>query len=267
MIDVTPEQIAAAKGNDIDAITAIVKATDERVQQLARKYATTSGRTDTDLAEDLAQIGRTAVWQCLERFEGTDVAQFFTFMDRTVSGALSDARRAEQRQGVSVQAAKVFETALRMASGDPYEAQRIATTAEAMGDRKMSPEAAYAARLSWQGLEYLDAPVYDGMTLGAYIEETQGVSVDLLEPSDRERARRQAIREDVHTTLGHMGAQAANILRATYGVAPVGFYGTENDDALATDFGIVRDRVRGQRVKAKARFESLYRVMFLEPVA
>lgn len=267
MIDLTNEQIAAAKANDTDAVTAVIRATDERVVQLARKYATTSGTTNHDLAEELAQIGRVAVWQCIERFNGTDVAQFFTYMDQTVSGTLSDARRAEQRQGVSQQAAKDFEAALRMAAGDPFEAQKLVAS-DAMGKRKMSPELAYAARLAWQGTEYLDSPVYDAdgshnvgtdpATLGALIADSLGIPADLIEASDINRAQREVTRQRVHATLDRMGAGQRDILKGTFGIHPAPLFGTENEEDLADYAGCARTQVRANRVKAKGRFESLY---------
>jgi RNA polymerase sigma factor (sigma-70 family) len=259
MIDLTNEQIAAAKANDTDAVTAVIRATDERVVQLARKYATTGGYTNADLAEELAQIGRVAVWECISRFAGEDVAQFFTYMDSTVSGTLSDARRADQRHGVSSQAAKDFEAALRMAGGDPYEAQHLAASA-AMGKRRMSPDMAHAARLSWQGEECLDAPARDaeGTTLSALIDERYGVPADLVEPSDLERERRAATRDRVHDTLGRMGAGQRDILKGTFGISPAPYFGTDNEDDLADYAGCARSQVRANRVKAKARFEALY---------
>lgn len=268
MIDLTPEQIASAKAGDLTATTAVIKATDERVVQLARKYATTGGYTNNDLAEELAQIGRIAVWRCLERFEEPyDVAMFFSFMDQTVSGTLSDARRAEQRHGVSQQAAKDFESALRQANGDPYEAQKFAAS-DAMGKRKMSPEMAYAARTSWQGQEYLDAPVYDGdgshnisgnpSNLGDLVENRFGVPADLIEPSDLEKERRAATRERVHGTLARMGQGQRDILKGTFGISPAPFFGTDNEDDLADYAGCARTQVRANRVKAKDRFRDLY---------
>lgn len=263
MIDLTPEQLAAAKAGELDAVTAVIKATEERVIQLARRYATINGHVNADLAEELAQIGRIAVWRCLERYvEPYDVAMFFSYMDHTVSGTLSDARRSEQRPGVSQQAAKDFETAYRLAGGDPYEAQRLAST-DAMGTRKMSPELAYAARLSWQGVDYLDAPVYDDdggdtSTFAASVADKYGVNADLVEPSDIERVRRAETRERVHATLGRMGGQQRDILKGTFGISPAPLFGTENDDELAAYAGVARTQVRANRSKAKDRFRDLY---------
>lgn len=269
MIDLSEAQISAAKDNDLEAVTAVVKATEERVKQLAWKYATGGGRTDQDLADDLAQTGRIAVWEALSRFKGKTVAEFFTFIDRTLKGVMSDTRKEETRHGVSRAVAADFERALSMAEGDPYKAEHLATTKEAMGARRMSEEMAYAARLSYQGLEYLDAPVQDASfhnadgsyghaTVADTFAERAGVPADLLEPSDFERERRKRTTEKVHDTLNRMGDQQRTVLMALTGIEPVGYYGTEHDDELSADYGIPRHRMCVIRSKGKDRFASLW---------
>ena len=266
MIDLTEQQIADAKTNDIAAVTAVVKATEERVTQLATRYASGAGRTDPELVEDLAQVGRIAVWEGLARFRGTTVAEFFTFMDKTVKGAMSDERKEETRQGVSRAVAADFERALSLAEGDPYEAEFLVTTTEAMGVRRMTAETAYAARLAYQGLEYLDAPVKgsesdnpgDYATLADTIVSKTGIPEELLESADFVSERRNRTREKVHGTLGQMGEQQRHVLMALTGVDPVGFYGTDNDDELAADMGLPRARMSVIRSKGKDRFAALW---------
>ncbi|WP_282793694.1 sigma factor [Streptomyces sp. CC224B] len=263
MISLTAEQISAAQNNDLNAITAVVTATEERVRHLARKYATGSGRTDASLAEDLAQTGRIAVWECTARFSGTTVAEFFAYVDRTLKGAMSDARKVETRQGVSRSVAGAFEAALSQADGDPYEAERLATDAAVLGDRRLSPETAYAARLSWQGVEHLDAPMGQGetgesFTLADTLAAQYGVPADLLQPSDYERARRKQTSIQVRQTLARMSDDQATVLMALTGIAPVRYYGAERDSDLAADYGMRRDQVRVIRSKAKVRFAELW---------
>ncbi|GAB2572624.1 hypothetical protein GCM10027168_01820 [Streptomyces capparidis] len=263
MIDLTEAQIAAAKDNDLKAVTAVVKATEQRIQQLAWKYATGAGRTDQTLADDLAQTGRIAVWEGLKRFKGRTVAEFFTFMDRTLKGVMSDTRKEETRHGVSRSVAAAFERALSLAGGDPYEAEWVATTKEAMGDRRLSPETAYAARLSYQGLEYLDAPRGESetgevVTLADTLAAESGVPVDLLDPSDYARQRSKKTGLKVRKVLARLGEQQRIVLMALTGIVPVDFYGTERDDELAADYGIPPRQVRVVRSKAKDRFAELW---------
>ncbi len=262
MIDLTEAQIADAKANDIEAVTAVVTATEERVCQLARQYGTTGGHANDHLVEDLEQIGRIAVWEALSRFKGASVAEFFTFVDLTLKGVMSSARKVETRQGVSRAVAADFERAVALAGGDAYEAEWLVTTREAMGDRRMSPDMAYAARLSYQGSAYLDAPIEgpdgESVTLADNLVSRAGVPVDLLEPSDYAAAKRRATTVKVHDTLNRMGDQQRTVLMALTGVEPVGYYGAEYDDDLSADYGIPRQRVRVIRTKGKARFAELY---------
>ncbi|MEU7177008.1 MULTISPECIES: sigma factor [Streptomyces] len=263
MIDLTEAQIFAAKGNDLDAVTAVIKATEERVGQLASKYATGSGRTDHTLAEDLAQTGRIAVWQCIGRFKGDTVAEFFTYIDRTLKGAMSDARKEETRQGVKRIIAADFERALSLAGGDPYEAEFLVTTKEAMGDRKMSPEMAHAARLSHQGMEYLYAPIGqkeggESITLADTLADESGVPAELIEPSDYERDRSKKTSVKVRKTLAQLGDKQRTILMALTGVIPVDYYGAERDDELAAYCGMPIPYVRVARSKGKDRFAEIW---------
>jgi RNA polymerase sigma factor (sigma-70 family) len=263
MINLTAQQIADAKNKDLDAITAVIKETEERVSQLARHYATTSGRTDYTLMEDLAQTGRIAVWEALDRFKGTEVAQFFTFVDKTLKGVMSDERKEEQRPGVSRAVAADFEKALRIADHDPYVAEFLVTTTEVMGKRRMSADMAYAARLSWMGIDYLDAPLggdespHDA-TLADTIADKVGVSEDLLEPSDYVKAAREATRKKVWYVLKKMGSQHRHVLSALTGIAPYDYYGTENDAELAEAMGVDPIRVTSIRSRAKDRFAELW---------
>jgi DNA-directed RNA polymerase sigma subunit (sigma70/sigma32) len=174
---------------------------------------------------------------------------------------MSDARKVETRPGVTRSIASEFERALSIAGGDPYEAEKVAQS-DVMGKKKLSPEMAFAARMSWQGVEYLDAPSSgDGdayMTLLDKVAETVGVSADLVEAGDYERVRRNETRDNVHTILDRMGRQQNDVLKATFGIDPVGLYGTENDDEIAADFGIERHRVRVIRSLGKTRFAKLW---------
>ncbi|MFK0289516.1 sigma factor [Streptomyces sp. NPDC090442] len=263
MINLTEAQIAAAKDNELEAVTAVVDATEDRIQQLAWRNATSGGRTDHTLAEDLAQEGRIAVWECLARFSGTTVAEFFAYVDRTLKGVMSDTRKEETRQGVSRSVAASYESALSIAGGDAYEAERIATDPNALGERRLSPEMAYAARLSYQGVEYLDAPIRQGeggetFTLADTLAAEAEVPADLLEASDYERERRKQTGVRVRRTLARMSWEQSTVLMALTGIVPISYYGAERDDELAADYGLMRDQVRIIRHKAKDRFAQLW---------
>ncbi|MDO0926804.1 sigma factor [Streptomyces sp. TG1A-8] len=257
MIDLTAQQIAAAQNNDLTAVTAVIEATEERVIQLARRYATTGGRTDADLMNDLAQVGRVAVWEGLSRFTGSSVAEFFTFMDRTVSGKLSDERKTVTRQGVSRSIAAEFEKALSMAAGDPYEAERLCTLTEVMGTKRMTAETAYAARISWQGAEYLDAPV--GENENATVADTlTNYAIARNEANDELSDRQRENKRRVHETLDLLPAEQEAILSAEYGIGDFPCVGADDYRGLAEVAGISYTAVESVRDEARKNFKTLY---------
>jgi RNA polymerase sigma factor (sigma-70 family) len=253
MINITVEQIRAAADNDLNAITEVLAELEPRIGQLAYKHS-----TNADMAEDMAQIGRIRAWKCLETFQGSTVGEFFAYVDKYVSGDMSAHRRTETRQGVSPSTASRFERCLSECGGDPYAAEREATRTDGvLGREALSQDMANAARLSWQGSAYLDAPATaDGISLGDLLADTLGVPVDLLEAADIDRERRRVIRDQVHATLARMGRQQAFVLRATYGIEPVPHM--ERDSEIAESLGILDSRVTVIRHKAKARFRELY---------
>ncbi|QBZ73408.1 DNA binding protein [Streptomyces phage Heather] len=261
MINLTAQQIAAAQNNDLSAVSAVIEATEERVSQLARRYATTGGRTDADLMDDLAQVGRVAVWEGLSRFNGSSVAEFFTFMDRTVSGKLSDERKTVTRQGVSRSIAAEFEKALSMAAGDPYEAERLCTLHEVMGKNRMTAETAYAARISWQGAEYLDAPVGgdgDGptSTLADRLNDTYEIA--RAEANDELSARQRENKRRVHETLDLLPTEQEALLSAEYGIGDFPCIGADDYRGLAEVAGISPTAVESVRDEAVKNFKTLY---------
>ncbi|MFI7360456.1 sigma-70 family RNA polymerase sigma factor [Streptomyces avidinii] len=255
--------IAAAKRNELEAVAAVIAETETLVLQRATSYATMAGRTDHDLADDLAQAGRIRVWESLALFEGEAPRQFMAYIDKALHSAMGDLRRKLTHTGVTETAAKDFERALVLASGDPYRAARIASTDE-MGPRRMSPGHAYAALLSWLGTDSLDRPLNsdmygDAITLGDVIASQCGIPVDLLDAQDYDSTRRRTIRDQVHRTLGNLGERQRHVLKADHGIAPVRDYGTHSSDAeLADDMGATPKQVQEARSKGQKRFRELY---------
>ncbi|MFD7069842.1 hypothetical protein ACFV97_21725 [Streptomyces sp. NPDC059913] len=263
MTTLTHAQIADAKNNDLDAVSSVIRETEELVKARAFRFATTAGHTDTDLVEDLAQVGRIAVWESLGDFAGDDPAQFMAHIDRSLTRAMADARREATRPGVSVFTAKRFEAALCQAAGDPYDAEKIAASEE-MGSDKLSPDLARAARLSWLGLDSLDRPYSRGdfgsdYTLGDAIAQEMGIPADLVDSADIASHRRRVIHEQVHRSLGLLSERQRHVLKADHGIAPVGHYGDQPDAVLAEDMGVTADQVKQARKYGKKRFGELYR--------
>lgn len=265
MIDLTFSQISAAKANDLSATTAVLEAMEERVLQIATKAARIGATVQREQAEDFAQTGRIAVWEGLAKFTGNSVAEFFTYMDTTITGMVELARMREHRQGVSADASQQFVKALAACGGDPFEAERFLQTPE-FGKGRMSLDLAHAARLAWQGRESLDLPRRPsfgesaGITIGENLADTTPLPGD--EPTDRERetARQRETREGVRETLGKMGTQARAILCGTYGIAmgDTPYFGTENEAEFAAHLGIAVKNMQSCRPNAKRRFRVLY---------
>lgn len=270
MIDITVEQIRAAadKGAEdhLTAFGAVLAALAPRIGQLANKYATTGGVRNHDLADDLEQEGRIAAWQCIERFEGDNVAQFFAYVDRSLRGVMDDNRRIETRRGVSEDTARRYERCLTVCAGDPYEAEREATRPDGcLGRERLSKDMAYAARLSWQGVNYLDAPVVGAKAdspsemitlMDRIADKYVGMPDDLIESDDITRAARKAVREAVHATLARLGRQQAYVLSATHGIDPVP--PMEHDREIAEALAIEEKRVTSIRSRGYGRFRELY---------
>ncbi|MFE7467437.1 sigma factor [Streptomyces sp. NPDC057499] len=263
MTTLTHAQISDAKNNDLDAVSSVIRETEELVKARAFRFATTAGHTDTDLVEDLAQVGRIAVWESLGEFDGDDPAQFMAHIDRSITRAMADTRRETTRPGVSIYTAKRFEMALCEAAGDPYEAEKIAASEEKGTDR-LTPDLARAARLSWLGLDSLDRPYGRGdfgsnYTLGDAIAQEMGVPADLVNSADIASHRRRVIREQVHRSLGLLSERQRHVLKADHGIAPVEHYGDQPDAVLADDMGVTAEQVKQARKYGKKRFEELYR--------
>ncbi|WP_186768206.1 sigma factor [Streptomyces qinzhouensis] len=264
MTQLTHAQIADAKNNDISAITCVIQEIEQLIVARARRIAPTSGHTDTDLVEDLQQVGRIAVWESIATFEGDDPAQFMAYMDRKITRAMEDARRDATRTGVSVYTAKRFEKAICLAVGDPYEAERIAASEE-RGDEKLTPELARAARLSWMGVDSLDRPFDsarhgDNFTLGDVVAQEIGVPAELVDSHDIENHRRRVMRDQVHKVLGLLSERQRHALKAAHGITPVPQYQPgADDDELAADMGVTCDQVQKARYRGSLRFAELYR--------
>jgi RNA polymerase sigma factor (sigma-70 family) len=157
----TIDTIRAAQDNDLDAVAQVIKATESRIDVLARKAANRmaphGGPRFYDWADEFAQVGRVAVWDLLKRFTDSTAEAFFKLTYTTVENKLKDAVRAERNgnAGADENAVKVFAAMLEAADGDVYEAAKLAQTLPPKGKR-LSADRAEAARMAWQGAVSLD---------------------------------------------------------------------------------------------------------------
>lgn len=240
-IRLTTRQLKAAKAGETDAVTAVLRELEPLLSSLAR-------RVDRAYAEDLTQVGREAVWTALGRFRGTTVGEFINFAHRTATGAMTDARKEQQRQGVSRTVAADFERAIRLADGDPHLAGILATTRECMGVRRMTTETAFAARMSYEGAVSLNLPVEGSGSLAEALPANS--------PEDGSEARTTAAEARTRFVLRRLGRQHRTVLELTHGI---GDHGTHSDAEIASLLGIPQERVRSVRARARRRFAELYR--------
>lgn len=263
LTQLTHAQIADAKNNDLDAVASVIRETEDLVRGRARRFAATGDHTDTDLVEDLAQVGRIAVWDSIGEFAGSDPAQFIAHVDRSITRAMADARREATRPGISIYTAKRFEKAICLAVGDPYEAERIVAS-DVMGSDKISPELAAAARISWLGVDSLDRPFNDGrfgdeFTLMDVVARDMEIPADLVSSADVASHRREVIRGQVHRTLGLLSERQRYMVKSVHGISPVPEYRAgEDDDELAESLGVTPYQVQQARTKGLKRFRELY---------
>jgi RNA polymerase sigma factor (sigma-70 family) len=272
----TFEQITAAQNNDIAATSAVIEATEGRVTKLADIAARRMGGRLEDYREEFAQVGRIAVWEALSRFTGDTVDSFFAFMYSTVENVLMDAVRSERNgaAGADADAVKVFASMLELANGDVYLAEKLAQTVPPKG-RRLGRDRANAARLAWQGAESIDVPSptqknndrgyspttggNNALTLAESLAGTIGVPEDLITSADvtaEERRRKCAV---IQAVIDTMGDYQAHVIRASFGIDPVGFYGRgDNDDELAADMGLEVKQVQDARKKGLRSFGKRY---------
>ncbi|MCT2594258.1 hypothetical protein LHJ74_30860 [Streptomyces sp. N2-109] len=265
---ITDVQTAQAGGLEgTSAAGRLIDAFGPRIHWHAYNAATVGGTTNYDVIEDLEQDARLKLWQALDRFEGTTEGQFASFAEGVIKGAVGMSRQAGDSL-VSRDTANRFERALRAANGDVYLAQMLASDPDVMGKHGLSTELALAARMAYQGVFYLDAPLPNQADttvgdmrepkIGPVLVSEIGIPEDLIEPADitaaqNARERRETVPK-VHSVLSMLSATQRLILQALTGIEPVAYYGTENDDALAEDHGLVRKQIKVNRSKAKSNF-------------
>ncbi|MEV8101784.1 hypothetical protein [Streptomyces sp. NPDC088135] len=255
--------VRAAQANDLEATTTVIEATASRIAVLARKAArrmAESGPRHDDYRDEFEQMGRISVWEALTRFDENVTTDFLGFAYTTVETMLLNATRTERNQGVDTDAAKTFLSMLDRAGGDPFLAEKLSQTVPPAG-RRLSADRAYAARLAYQGADSLDAPAPGSVDTDEPWEpgtSTYGVPDDLVTPDDVSREADRVKRCLVHGLLDTMGEGQAYVLRGTFGIDPVPFYGNTADEDLATDMGTTAKAVREARSKGLKAFGKRY---------
>lgn len=263
--------IKAAQNNDLEAIAAVVQATESRVSILARRAANRMGSSFAEHFEEFQQIGRIAVWDSLPRFAGDNVDSFYAFIYSTVEAKLLDAVRSERNSGADKDAVHVFATMLELAEGDPFRAEKLVQTVPPKG-RRLSADRAYAARLAWQGTESVDHYAankgqddvtgdYFTMTLAEGLASTLGIPEDLITAADLSAAQREQRNALVRGVLETLGEQQREVLKYSFGIGGYLNFGhgdSGDDAALAEHMGLSVAQIRPARSKGLKAFAARY---------
>lgn len=154
---ITLDHIQAAQNKDLAALRLIIDECEPKLTALARSAASRMGER-SGYVEEFTQVGRIALWEAIDRYQGDSVSGFMAYIGRTVETTLRDAARSERNPGADHDALKAFTNALSIVGEDPVRAEQYVTTGLPKG-RRLSPERAYAARQAWVGAASLDATV------------------------------------------------------------------------------------------------------------
>lgn len=264
-MNLTIEQINAAQNNDIAAVEAVVRATEDRVLQIAgaaAKQVAAGGHGYTDLRDELAQVGRITVWEALPRFAGETVDRFFGFIYASVNAKILEARNNELNPGTGVDrdARSIFSQMMKLTDGDAFAAEKLAQT-EPPARKRLSADRAQAARLAYQGARSMDQHERSNSnaTLGDMLAD---MPADLVTADDLNSLDRQAKAQHVHDTLAQLGDLQRNVLNLSFGIGGAEFHGYKTG---ATDYQGMADTldttvvyVRTARSKAYDRFATLW---------
>jgi len=274
MSALTIAQIRAAQHNDLDAVTAVITATESRITRLAYQAAQRMAQYGDRLSEyreEFEQVARVAVWEAIPRFDGETVDAFFAFIYKTVEGVLLDAVRSERNGGAGADKAaiQIFGQMLVKAGDDPYLAEKLCQTVPPKGKR-LSADRANAARLAWEGTVSLNAPapVADGYgegdIMGALAETVateMGMPEDLVTADDMTREADRVKHAVVNAILDVMGENQRTVIRHSFGIAGHTCYGygdQGDDEGMSAEIGLPVVKIRDARTKGLKAFAKRY---------
>lgn len=264
----TMEQITAAQNNDLAAIEAVVSAMETRIQTVSMAEARRLQRDSAYYSDEFAQEARIAVWEALPRFTGTTVDDFFGFMHKTVCGVLKETASAERNPGADRDALKVFAAWVKRCEGDAAMAEKMCQTVPPEGGRRLGRDRAHAARLAWQATSSLDSMLggeegeSDGCTYANLLASNLGIPEEFITAGDIAAEDKRQNVAIVRAVLDSMGEQTANVLRGSFGIAPMMYYGHARGDngdiELAEFLGMTEKQVKTGRAKGYMAFAKRY---------
>lgn len=269
----TIETIRAAQDGDENAKEAVLDAMESRIQAVAQAEARRMLSDQAGYAEEFAQVARIAVWEGLSRFEGDTADAFFAFMYQTAATTVLGAASGERNPGADIDAVKDFGYWVKECGGDIYAAEKACQRMPSgISGKRLGRDRAHAARLAYEVPHYLDAPLGSDALSGtghnsghgngkgissqdwAAFPSTIGVPEDLITSDDISAAQRERTIGFVNVSLDLMGDQTANVLRGTFGIEPMGCFGTDQNAELGAALGITAKQVIEGRNKGYKQF-------------
>lgn len=263
----------AAAGSEHSA-EQVLNAMEGRIKGIAHTEARRMASGDVAAwADEFTQVGRIAVWDCLSRFNGDTVDAFFAFAYRTAVTAVAESARSERNPGADPDAVKCFAYWMKQTDGDAFLAEKLAQRVSDPCGRKLGRDRANAARLSWQTTLSMDVTFSGEQTsefaggsgysvsggsnnypFAELLAGSLGIPEDMVTSDDISEAKRSTTIEMVRAVLDVMGEQTANVLRGTFGIDPLSYFGVENNEELAALLGTTPKAVNEGRSKGYKQF-------------
>lgn len=261
----TMAEVQSAQQGDATATEAVLRAMDGRIQSIAVSEARRCLGDAQTLAEEFAQSARIAVWEALPRFSGESVDEFFAFMHSTALAVVRDSAGEERNPGADRDALKIFKYWVQRCDGDPFLAEKMCQTVPPQGGRRLGRDRAHAARLAWQPTLEIDAPhkaadrEHDATsTIAEVLSSSWGVPEELITAGDLSAEDTRQRVAAVRAILDVMGQQTANVLRGSFGIAPMSLFnfarGDNGDAELAEALGMTEKQVKTGRSKGYKSF-------------
>lgn len=263
------ETIRAAQSGNAGSTETVLRGMESRFEAVASAQVRHMAM-GADYVEELMQVGRIAVWEALtnQRWTGETVDEFYAFATRTASSAMKETASADAHPGVDRDARKIYSTWVTKCDGDLALAERMCQTVPPEGGRRLGRDRAHAARLAWQTVDSLDAPPSgnsndaDSETYADLLASALGIPGEFITAADLSAEERRQTVETVRAILDVMGPQTADVLRGSYGIQPMPFFGftrgENHDPELAEHLGMTEKQVKTGRAKGMLAFAKRY---------
>jgi hypothetical protein len=149
--------IKAAQDGDFDALSAVVADMAPRIEGIAGRMSYRRSYGFVQHRDEFRQVAHIALWEKLGSFDGDTVDAFYASVYRHMQARVMDAFRSADG-GVPPEDISAFAKAVERADGDLHLAVKLAQIHPYSSRGRLSPDAARAASLAWQGTLSADHP-------------------------------------------------------------------------------------------------------------